>query len=120
MKPVDSPSTKSPEPEDDRADQSPTAEQFLMHYLEDSALWPVVVVVVGHAVALASFSLLLAVRERKLSAVFVMALLLYGSFLAIRWEYRKHGHLKIIALLLAITWALSGLTAYLGHTYKFL
>lgn len=108
------------EAQDDRADQSPTFERFIMHYFESSVLWPVVVVVVGHAVALASFALLFAVRERKVSGIVATAALLYGSFLALRWEYRKHGHAGIIALLLAITWILSALTAYFGHLYKFL
>ena len=112
--------TSGEEPEDDRADQDPTFERFIMHYFEDSALWPIVVVIVGHLVALSSFTLLLAVRERKISAILGVTLLLYGSFAVLRWEYRKHGHLGIIALLLAITWTLSGLIAYLGHLYKFL
>lgn len=107
-------------PEDDRSDQDPTLERFIMHYFEDSALWPIVVVIVGHLVALSSFTLLLAVRERKVSAMLGAALLVYGSFLVLRWEYRKHGHPGIFALLLAITWALSGSVAYLGHLYKFL
>jgi len=46
--------------------------------------------------------------------------LLYASFLALRWEYQKHGHLGIITVLLVITWILSALTAYFGHLYKFL
>ncbi|HIF99427.1 MAG TPA: hypothetical protein EYQ54_20795 [Myxococcales bacterium] len=112
--------TEGAEAEDPRADQSPGLERFLMHYLEDSALWPIVVVIIGHAVALASFALLLAVRERKVSAILATTLLLWGSFLALRWEFRKHGHLGIITGLLAITWLLSALTAYVGHTLKFL
>ena len=107
-------------PEDDRADQDPTLERFIMHYFEDSALWPIVIVIMGHLVALSSFTLLPAVRDRKISAMLAAALLLYGSFLVLRWEYQKHGHLGIIALLLAVTWALSGLVAYVGHLYKFL
>jgi len=107
-------------PEDDRSDQDPTLERFIMHYFEDSALWPIVVVIVGHLVAISSFTLLMAVRERKISAMLGGALLLYGSFLVLRWEYHRHGRPGIFALLLAITWILSGLIAYLGHLYKFL
>ena len=106
--------------QDDRADQSPTFERFIMHYFENSTLWPIVVVVVGHAVALASFALLFAVRERKPSGIVGTVVLLYASFLALRWEYQKHGHLGIITVLLDITWILSALTAYFGHLYKFL
>ena len=120
MKNAGRPSAGDASAPDDRADQSPTFERFIMHYFESSALWPIVVVVVGHAVALASFALLFAVRERKFSGIIAMAILLYGSFLALRWEYRKHGHAGIIAALLAITWILSALTAYFGHVYKFL
>ena len=108
------------EPEDPRADQSPSLERFIMRYLEDAALWPIVIVIIGHLVALASFALLFSVRERRLSAFFATGLLLWASFLALRWEYRRHGHLGIITVLLAITWLLSALTAYAGHTYKFL
>ena len=108
------------EPEDPRADQSPTLERFIMHYLEDSALWPIVIVIIGHLVALASLTLLFAVRERRISAALATMLLLWFSFLALRWEYQRHRHLGIIALLVAITWLLSALTAYMGHTYKFL
>ena len=108
------------EPEDPRADQSPSLERFIMHYLEDSALWPIVIVIIGHLVALASFALLFAVRERRVSAALATAVMLWGSFLALRWEYRRHGHLGIITVLLAITWLVSALTAYAGHTYKFL
>jgi len=106
--------------EDDRSDQSPTLERFLMHYFEDSALWPIVVVIVGHLVAISSFTLLTAIRERKLSAMLGGALLVYGSFLVLRWEYRQHRRPGKFALLLAITWILSGLIAYLGDLYKFL
>jgi hypothetical protein len=105
---------------EDESERSPSLESFMMHYLEDSMLWPIVIVVIGHAVALASFALLLAVRERRPSAMMATALLLYMSFLGIRWEYRRHGNLKAITWLLLVTWLLSGLTAYLGHTYKFL
>jgi hypothetical protein len=55
-----------------------------------------------------------------MSAIVAMVFLLWGSFLALRWEFRKHGHLGIITVLLAITWLLSALTAYVGHTLKFL
>jgi len=120
MQPQNQSTTQREEPEDPRADQSPTVERFIMHYLEDSALWPIVVVIIGHLVALASFTLLFAVRERRVSAALSTGILLWASFLALRWEYRRHRHLGIIALLLAITWLLSALTAYVGHTYKFL
>ena len=114
-------SLPSPPPaEDDRSDQDPTFERFIMHYFEDSMLWPIVIVVMGHGVALASFALLFAVRERKVSAIVATLALLYGSFIAIRWEYRQHGNLGTIAVLLAITWVISGLTAYFGHLYRFL
>ncbi len=105
---------------DEEREGNPTLEGFLMHYLEDSALWPIVVVVIGHAVALGSLSLLLALRERRTSAILATLLLLYASFLGVRWEYRRHGHLKTITWLLVITWVISALIAYLGHTYKFL
>jgi len=120
MSDSEAPANKNGESEDDRADQSPNFERFIMHYFEDSALWPVVIVVMGHAVALASFALLFAVRERRFSAMIATAALLYGSFLALRWEYRKHGHLGTITVLLSITWLVSALTAYFGDLYKFL
>ena len=106
--------------DEDESEPSPSVESFMMHYLEESMLWPIVIVVIGHAVALASFTLLLAVRERRLSAMAATGLLLYASFLGVRWEYRRHGNLKAITWLLVITWLLSGLTAYLGHSYKIL
>ncbi len=106
--------------EEDRSDQSPSLEAFLMYYFENSSLRPIVAIVVAHFAVGNAFAMLAAFRDHRASGFLAIVLLLIGSVQILRWERRKRGHLGVISATVAITWVSSLLTAYFGNLYRIL
>lgn len=93
---------------------------IVMRYFEDSALWPVLLVILAHIVAVVGFILLLAARDRNFGAIGATGGLVYLSFLIMRWEWRERKMLRTLSITVVIVWILSGVVAYYGHKYHFL
>ncbi len=91
-----------------------------MGYFEDSALWPILIVIVAHIVAIVGFVLLLAVRDRNLGAMGALLILFYTSFAIVRWEWRQRHALRTLTVTTVVVWILSGVVAYYGHKFHFL
>lgn len=93
---------------------------IVMRYFEDSALWPVLLVILAHVVAVAAFILLLAARDRNFGAIGASGGLVYLTFVIMRWEWRERGKLSTLSITAVVIWILSGVAAYYGHQYHFL
>ena len=95
-------------------------DMWIMPYLRDSSLWPVLVVFVVHAVAFIAPVLLYAVRDGRtgpIVAVGVVALLTLRGF---RWEIRSRNKFGAISWVIVATWISSFVAAYFANLYNFL
>ncbi|MAI80108.1 MAG: hypothetical protein CL917_14265 [Deltaproteobacteria bacterium] len=96
------------------------ARDIVMRYFEDSALWPVLIVILAHIVAVVGFILLLASRDRNIGAIGAAGGLVYLTFIIMRWEWRELNALRTLSITVVVIWILSAIVAYYGHKYHFL
>lgn len=93
---------------------------WIMPYLRDSALWPVTLVVIAHAVAFFAVVLLAVARDRSPAAIGGLGVLGYLSLLAVRFEVKREGSPRGITGLIVVTWLLSAVTAYYGGRWGYI
>ncbi len=91
-------------------------QSWVMPYLEDSALGPVLIVIVIHVVAFMAPVILFAVVDRSIPAMAVNVWLIYLSYKLLRTDVAHHGSLGKISWLLIATWLLSFIAAYASVT----
>lgn len=106
--------------EDPESRPEATVEDIVMRYFEDSALWPVLIVIVAHIAAVVGFALMLAVADRNFAAMGAVAVFLYASFAIMRWEWRQRNALRTLSITIVIIWVLSAGIAYYGQRLHFL
>jgi hypothetical protein len=94
-------------------------DRFVLVFVREPTLWPVLLVVIGHVVAFLGPLLLWSVRDGGRTASAVLALLLSLSLAAGVWELRSRGLGALTGLLLA-SWAASAGAAVAAHHYEFL
>lgn len=90
-------------------------DRWVMPYVEDSLLWPVLIVIVLHFVAFITPVLLMAIRDLRISALLAVAIMLYGTLRAITWDVRDRSGPGAITAILLITWVLSAIAAFYTH-----
>jgi TRAP-type mannitol/chloroaromatic compound transport system permease large subunit len=117
---VNSDHTTPPDDEEPPEREELRTRDIVMRYFEDSALWPVLIVILAHIVALVGFIFLLAVRDRNFGAIGATGGLVYLSFVIMRWEWRETRRLRTLSITVVAIWILSGVAAYYGHKYHFL
>ncbi len=93
---------------------------WIMPYLRDSSLWPVLVVLVLHVVAFVTPALLFAIREHRPGAIVAVGVLSLLTLRGFRWEIRSRGKFGAISWLIVATWITSLLAAYVANLYDFL
>ena len=91
--------------------------RWVLPFVEDPLLWPVLLVVIGHAVALVTPVLLLAVRDRRIPAMGALALLVGLSVSVVSGDLRRRGRPAAPSVFVLVTWALSGAAAVAAHRY---
>ena len=96
------------------------ARDIVMRYCEDSALWPVLIVILAHIIAVVAFILLLSVRDKNFGAIGASGGLVYLTFVIMRWEWRERQALRTLSITLVLIWILSAVVAYYGHKLHFL
>lgn len=116
LRPVEEPdeATAQPEEEGEGTGQRPFVERWILPYVEDPALWPVLLVVIAHVVVFLAPLELYAVRDFHVLSIGVLLWLAFMSVQAVRDEVRHIGRFGTIGWLLAVTWALSFVAAYFG------
>ncbi len=87
-------------------------ERVVLPFLREPTLWPVLLVVVAHAMAAISPLLLFAWRDGSTGALTALVVLGGLSLTAAGFEARDRGRPGAIAGLFATTWVLSGLAAW--------
>lgn len=112
--------TPPPEGEEPTEREELRTRDIVMRYFEDSALWPVLLVILAHVVAVVAFILLLAARDRNFGAIGAAGGLVYLSFKIMRWEWREQKMLRTLSVTVVVIWILSAVAAYYGHRYHFL
>jgi hypothetical protein len=85
-----------------------------MPFVRDPTLWPVLIVVIGHAVAFLAPILLLALRDGRGSAATALALLVVMSGGVVRSELHRVGRPGALSVVLLVTWTLGGGIAILA------
>ncbi|MCP4868627.1 MAG: hypothetical protein GY898_07905 [Proteobacteria bacterium] len=108
---------RGPPPFDREPDQH-WLERFVLPYITDSALWPVLFAILGHVGVLLAMPMINVYRDGDLFSLAALILLAGGPCVALmRWEWdrdRKPGPLTWMVLL---TWVLSVVLAVVA--YKF-
>lgn len=92
-------------------------DRWILPFVREPTLWPVLVVVIGHAIALAAPLLLLAVRDGSGGAAASLALLGLASLAIALLELRRRGRLGPLAGLLLTTWLLSAAAAWAADRF---
>jgi hypothetical protein len=98
-----------------RGPEGPFLERWVLPYLRDSTLWPILLVLVAHVVAFLAPLILWAARDggaASLATVGAFAALTGAGF----WlERRQRGGIGAFSALLVCTWLLAGALAAVGH-----
>jgi len=102
-------------PLDDAEPKLPFADRWLMPFVREPLLWPVGIVIIAHAVAFLAPVLLLALRDRRYSAIAALSLVLVLSGDAVRRELALRGRPGIVCGLLAATWGGAAAAAVAAH-----
>ena len=93
-------------------------DRVVLPFVREPILWPILLVVIGHAAAFGAPMLLMGVRDRSLPALGAAALLAVMSVGGIRAERRLRGHIGAFSAILLSTWALSLACAWIAHRYE--
>ena len=100
-------STSEPTPRD-------WVDRFILPFVREPTLWPVLIVLIAHAVAFIGPALLFAVRDGGRGSMAVLAFLAVLSLLVVRFEWRRDHRLASLTLVTAITWVGSAAFAWIS------
>jgi len=103
----------------DHFEAASRVDRWLLVFVRESTLWPVLLVLIGHAVALVAPLLLWAIRDGERGPAWALALLGLPSALGVAWELRHRGPGALTGLLLS-TWGLSIAAAIAADRYDLL
>ncbi len=81
--------------------------RWVLPYFEDSALWPVLLVVVAVLAATLTPVLLNAIRHLDLRAILATLVLLIATGRGIRWEWRTRGRPGGVSASLVAIWVMA-------------
>lgn len=93
----------------------PWVERFVLVFVRESTLWPVLLVLVGHAAAFLGMAMLLGLRDRRIAALLALALLAVGSLRAASVEIAALRRPGALTGLIASVWLSSAALAWLAH-----
>jgi len=95
-------------------------DRWVMPYVRDSTLWPVLLVVMAHVMAFVAPVLLYAIRDHHLAAFAALAGTLYLTFGVIRYDVRRSRRPAALSIIVLVIWAASIAAAYYGNRTGFL
>lgn len=85
-------------------------ERFVLPYVRDPGLWPVLLVIIGHLVLALALLLLLAARDGHTAAWVLLGFCAAGSVAIARFEWRRLGLGALSGIILA-SWLLGAVLA---------
>ncbi len=89
-------------------------ERAILPYLHEPTLWPVLLVVLAHAIVLVAQLLVFVWRDGGVGSFMGLGVLAVLSLAAIRLEVRDRRRPGAITALATVIWVLSGLAAWAG------
>ena len=95
-------------------------DMWVMPYLRDSTLWPVLFVMAAAVVAFVAPVMVYAFRDRQLRSFPALGVLAFLTFKIIRWEIRERESFGAISRLIVILWGAAAIAAYLAGQRGFL
>jgi hypothetical protein len=95
----------------------PWVERWILPFIHDSTLWPVLLVLIGHAAAFLTAALLLGVRDRGLGAMVALLGLLFLSGSVVRYEWASLRRPAALSGVVLATWLLSCALAVVADHY---
>ncbi len=92
-------------------------DRLLLPFVDEPTLWPVLLVVVGHAVAFAAPVLLLALRDGRAAGFAGLTALLLPTAATLGYEVRRRGRPGALSGVWLATWVASGCAAAVADHY---
>jgi len=93
-------------------------DRFVLPYITDSSLWPVLFAILGHVGVVLAMPMLNVYRSGDLVSLGALILLGVGPCGAIlRWEWGETGKLGPLTRVVGLTWAMAFLLAYVANRY---
>jgi hypothetical protein len=93
-------------PEDDE-EPGDWVDRFVLVFLRESMLWPILIVIVGHVVVFVAPVMLIAVRERRPSAIVMIGFVCWGSVSVLRFDRKRSGKFSQLSALVGVTWGVA-------------
>lgn len=109
-----------PTAEDREAEDPHGVDLWVMPYLRDSSLWPVLVVLIAHVVAFIAPLMLYAVRDARGGPMIGMGIVAFFTIRGFRWEMRTRNQFGAISWLIVVSWVASAVAAFFAGRYDFL
>ena len=91
--------------------------RWLLPFVTETTLWPVLLVLMAHAAAFAAAAILLAIRERRLAALAALAALVTLTILSVGKELGRRRRVGALNGVVLATWMLSAALAVLADRY---
>ena len=105
----------------DRESEDPQGvDLWVMPYIRDSSLWPVLIVLIVHVVAFIAPLLLYAVRDQRIGPIIAMFFIAGMTLRGFRWEIRTRNEFGAISWLIVVSWIASFVAAYFADRHDFL
>lgn len=92
------------EPETSAAGWPPWVQDWVLPYLDDSILWPVLFSLLGHVVIVIVPLMLQVLRYQNAGALMILLILLMGSGHLIRMELQALGKPRALTAVLVLMW----------------
>lgn len=114
-------SRETPPTAEDREREDPQGvDLWVMPYLRDSSLWPVLVVLIAHVVAFIAPIMLYAVRDERPGPMVGLGIVALLTLRGFRWEMRTRNQFGAISWLIVVSLLSSVIAAYFASKYDFL
>jgi hypothetical protein len=85
----------------------PWVEQWVLPYVDDIALWPVLFALLGHVAVILVPLMVQVIRNQSLPALGVLGVLLWNTSLIVRMELRATGRPGRLTAAMVLTWVAS-------------
>ncbi len=106
---------------DDRDGEEPHGvDLWVMPYIRDSTLWPVLVVLIAHVVAFITPLMLYAIRDERIGPIIAMVIVVGLTVRGFVWEIRTRNQFGAISWLIVVSWIASAIAAYFADMHNFL
>lgn len=107
------------EPENRDAEEPRGVDLWIMPYITDSSLWPILIVLIIHVAAFLTPLVLYAVRGRPGPAA-ATAIVVFLTLRGFHWERTARKKFGAISWLIVSCWLTSFVAAYFANKYDFL